>query len=394
MDTAVAENDLKIDVLPPELPEQAWTVNLQGAFILKNGARLAEQLRKTFSELSEHRPQGPITVQASALERFDGAGVVLLRGFIDDCQKDYAGVQLEGASASLTRLLDLYQGETSSTAESQGAPQRPTNWLERCFDQIGTEAVTLFQQCAQAFDFIGATVAACLRAIRQPKIINWREIPALVQRAGADGLIIVALTNILIGGIMAFQGVVQLEQFGAGSMTPVMVTIAHLRELGPIMTAFIVAGRSGAGFAAELGTMRVNEEIDALKTMGLDPMPWLVLPRMLALVCILPLLVIVGNICGLAGGYIAMAAMEGGMTWSGYWTTVSDALLFHHFATGVGKSYIFALAIAALACAQGLAARGGAAAVGVRTTAAVVYSLFAVVILDCVFALLFTWLGV
>jgi phospholipid/cholesterol/gamma-HCH transport system permease protein len=206
-------------------------------------------------------------------------------------------------------------------------------------------------------------------------------------------LTIVVLTNLLIGAIMAFQGAIQLQRFGATSMTPIMVTVAHLRELGPIMTAFIVAGRSGAGMAAEIGTMQVSEEVDALKTMGLDPMRWLVLPRVVALLIALPLLTVVGNALGLFGGLIATLLMSDSMTWGIYWETVGGAMEFRHLGRGLFKTLFFGLAIAGLACAQGLAARGGAAAVGVRTTAAVVLSLFAVVVLDCLFAVIFAWLG-
>jgi phospholipid/cholesterol/gamma-HCH transport system permease protein len=365
-------------------------VEVQGPLTLANGPELRRQLQHADQQMTT----GPVQIDVHAVAVVDGAGVVLLQQFAADCRARLGGATFVGASERLQRLLDLYAPDAADESSLGGHHDPTSGWLHVFFDSVGGTVVGVQQQVVAGLAFFGASVAAVGQAIRQPRTVNWRAIPGLVQRAGADGLMIVALTNILIGAIMAFQGAVQLQRFGAMSMTPIMVTIAHLRELGPIMTAFIVAGRSGAGFAAELGTMKVNEEIDALSTMGLDPMPWLVLPRAIALVIILPLLAVIGDICGLAGGFIATVAMVDGMTWSAYWDTVADALLFRHFSTGIFKTFVFALAIAALACGQGLAARGGAAAVGVRTTAAVVYSLFAVVVLDCIFALIFAWLGV
>ena len=295
---------------------------------------------------------------------------------------------LIGESPEAARLFGLYrQRHTDSPALVTGSN-------DGFFTTVGGGARRMAASVTASMAFIGAVVRSFGNAARAPRTVNWAEIPLLIQRSGAEGLLIVVVTNLLIGAIMAFQGALQLQAFGAMAMTPLMVTVAHVRELGPIMTSFIVAGRSGAGFTAEIGTMKVSEEVDALRTMGLEPMRWLVLPRLIALMIVLPLLTVIGNAVGLFGGLLASLAMDPSMTWGMYWDTVAGALEFRHFGSGVLKTVAFALAIACLACAQGLAARGGAAAVGTRTTNAVVLALFSVVVLDCVFAVIFAAFGI
>lgn len=333
--------------------------------------------------------RGPVQIDLAGVTAIDGSGVVLVLGCQRRCQERFEHADIIGETPQANRLLALYRQRHTEAEPIIGQRSR-----RRFFAGVGDSAYRGYLAVVASCAFIGGFVRACGGAIRQPRTVNWGEIPLLIQRAGAEGLAIVVMTNLLIGAIMAFQGALQLQRFGAMAMTPLMVTVAHVRELGPIMTSFIVAGRSGAGFTAELGTMKVSEEVDALRTMGLDPMRWLVLPRVIALVIVLPLLTIIGNAVGLVGGMLASLAMDPTMTFGAYWDTVAGALEFRHFGSGVVKTVVFALAIAGLACAQGLAARGGAAAVGVRTTAAVVLALFSVVVLDCVFAVFFAMVGI
>ena len=199
---------------------------------------------------------------------------------------------------------------------------------------------------------------------------------------------IVVLINFLVGFVMAFQGAVQLKQFGANIFVADLVGLSVTRELGPLMTAIIVCGRSGAAFAAELGSMKVSEEIDALRTMGFGPMRYLVLPRALALMLVLPVLTLLADLVGMLGGLVVgLVSLD--LSVAGYLTETEKALHVWDVFSGVIKSVVFALAIVLIACQQGLATTGGAEGVGRRTTASVVTTLFALILLDAGFTIFF-----
>jgi phospholipid/cholesterol/gamma-HCH transport system permease protein len=185
----------------------------------------------------------------------------------------------------------------------------------------------------------------------------------------------------------------QLGRFGATSFVPELVVVAHFRELGPLVTAVVIAGRSGAGLASELATMKVSEEIDALRAMGFNPVSWLVVPRCLALVVAVPVITWIGDVLALVGGLVGTTALTD-MTPRSYLLATADAITASHFLAGLLKTPFLALAIGMVACGQGLATHGGAAAVGARTTTAVVLSIFGVIVLSAVFTVLYAFLGV
>jgi phospholipid/cholesterol/gamma-HCH transport system permease protein len=222
--------------------------------------------------------------------------------------------------------------------------------------------------------------------------VDWRSLPRLVQEIGADGLLVTSAANLLVGLIVGFLGVSQLGRFGATAYVPQLVVVAQFRELGPLVTAIVVAGRSGAGLASEIATMKVSEEIDALRAMGFDPVRWLVVPRCLALVLAVPVLTWVGDVVALLGGLMATAVTTD-MPVRAYVLATADSVTAAHFLGGLVKSPFLALAIGLIACGQGLATSGGAAAVGVRTTSAVVLSIFGVIVISALFTFLYTLLG-
>ena len=225
-----------------------------------------------------------------------------------------------------------------------------------------------------------------------PRSANWRELPATMERTGADAVPIVVLINFLVGFVMAFQAAVQLKQFGANIFVADLVGISVTRELGPLMTAIVVCGRSGAAFAAELGSMKVNEEIDALRTMGFGPMRYLVLPRTLALILVLPLLTLLADVAGMLGGLV-VGVWNLDLTVRGYLNETARVVSLWDISSGLIKSVVFALAIALIACQQGLATTGGAEGVGRRTTSAVVLTLFALILIDAAVTVLFRVAG-
>jgi len=240
----------------------------------------------------------------SAVDRLDGAATALLLDLRDEVVAAGGTADIVGAHGGVRAMLDLY-GSHSPRASLQ-PPPAPIGIL----DEIGREALGLVSE-THGLDFLGDVAVAGAKAVRAPRTVNWRDVPRLMERAGADGLPIVLVINFLVGLVTAFQAAVQLKQFGANIFVADLVGLSVTRELAPLMTAIIVAGRSGAAFSAELGTMRVSEEIDALRTLGLDPYSFLVFPRVITLVLVLPLLTILADVIGIAGGLlVAMLGLD------------------------------------------------------------------------------------
>jgi len=209
----------------------------------------------------------------------------------------------------------------------------------------------------------------------------------IAQKAGVNALVVAGMVSFLTGVIMAFQASVPLRQFGVDIFVVNLVALALLRELGPIMTAVVFAGRSGSAFAAEIGTMKVNEELNALETMGLDPMRFLVVPRVLAGLIVTPILTIYANLLGVAGGFFVM--MLQGFPFAALWNQLLSAVTIHDVLTGFIKSFVFGVLVAGIGCLRGLQTGTGAEAVGVSTTRAVVSGIFMIVVVDAIFAVVF-----
>ncbi len=282
-------------------------------------------------------------------------------------------------------MIDLY-GAHPKRPSLQAPPARIG-----ILDQIGRETLTLVNE-SNVLDFFGDSLVAGAQAVRSPRRVNWADVPRLMERAGADGIPIVLMINFLVGLVTGFQAALQLKQFGANIFVADLVGLSVTRELAPLMTAIIIAGRSGAAFSAELGTMRVSEEIDALRTLGLDPYQFLVFPRVIALTLIAPMLTIVADVIGIAGGLlVAMFSLD--LTFQAYLAESEKALDLFDVYSGILKATVFGCAIALVACQRGLATRGGAEGVGRSTTSAVVTSLFAIVVLDAIFTVIFHVFG-
>jgi phospholipid/cholesterol/gamma-HCH transport system permease protein len=259
--------------------------------------------------------------------------------------------------------------------------------------RIGAAAAGLPNKFTHALDFVGRCAIAIPRAVAAPGSVEWRSLPRLMQEIGADALPVVGAANLLMGLIIGFLGVSQLQRFGAVGRVPELVVVAQFRELGPLVTALVLAGRSGAGLASELATMKVSEEIDALRSLGFDPVRWLVVPRCLALAIVAPLLTWIGDILALVGGFLATEAVTN-LSPRAYALATADAVSAGNLFGGLIKSPFLAVSIGLIACGQGLATRGGASAVGARTTSAVVLSMLAVIAIDAVFTLFYALLSI
>ena len=240
--------------------------------------------------------------------------------------------------------------------------------------------------------FVGELTAALAHAALHPRGVRWRDALRVAESAGVNALPIVALVSFLMGLIMAFQAAVPLRQFGAELFVANLIALSMLRELGPLMTAIILAGRSGSAFAAELGTMKVREEIDALKTMGLDPVRFLVVTRVVAAVAMTPLLTIFADLLGLIGGAVVMLSL--GFPLITYFNQIQYAVTYGSLLGGLLKAFVFGILVAAIGCLRGLHTGTGATAVGESTTSAVVSGIILIAITDGIFSVVYYYLGV
>jgi phospholipid/cholesterol/gamma-HCH transport system permease protein len=340
-------------------------------------------------ENAEERLSGCVSVDLDLahLDRIDGAGAVLLARLCDrlDAEGHHACI-LEGSNTEAEQLIAHYREHSESLSERE---TRVTSPLVR----IGMSAAELPGKANEAFDFTGRFAAALPKVGATPSSVDWASLPMLIQEIGAGALLVTSAANLLVGVIIGFLGVSQLGPFGALSYVPGLVVVAHFRELGPLVTAIVVAGRSGAGIASEIATMNVSEEIDALRSLGFDPVRWLVVPRCLALAATLPLLTWIGDLLALVGGLAATTAITN-MTAHAYIDATASHITDADFLVGLIKTPFLALAIGLIACGQGLATRGGAAAVGSRTTSAVVQSIFFVIVISAVFTFFFALMGI
>jgi phospholipid/cholesterol/gamma-HCH transport system permease protein len=339
---------------------------------------------------AELRLEGCRTVEVdlARVESIDGAGAVLLARCLD--RLDASGLTtsvIEGRNPDAARLVALYR-RSRSVGGAAAHPQTMS-----ALTRLGVATAGLPRQFVDALDFTGRCAAAVPKALLRPRSVDWRSFPALLQSIGADAVLVTGAANLLVGVIIAILGVSQLGRFGAVAYVPELVVVAQFRELGPLVTAIVVAGRSGAGLASEIATMKVSEEIDALQSMGFDPIRWLVLPRCLALVAVVPILTWMGDVLALLGG-LAATTLVTEMTPRAYVLATERTISAGNFFGGLIKTPFLALAIGLIACGQGLATRGGAAAVGARTTTAVVLAIFGVIVINALFTFFLALLGI
>jgi phospholipid/cholesterol/gamma-HCH transport system permease protein len=331
-------------------------------------------------------PPASIEFDLSAVERIDTGSLALLLQLREEVRQRGDQAEIVGVQGRARDMLDLL-------AKQPQAPLRDPARKVGILDQVGTTTLSLLDEAKGVLTYLGEIIVSVGKALRAPRTVHWPDLGRLMERVGADGLPIVGMISFLIGFIMAFQAAAQLKQFGADIFVADLVGLVVVRELGPLMTAIIVAGRTGAAYAAELGTMKVSEEIDALRTLSLDPFRFLVFPRALALVIMLPLLTLLADLIALSGG-LMVGVFFLNLTPSAYINESQSAMGLWDVFSGVLKSGVFGLAIALIACQRGLATRGGAEGVGRSTTSAVVSIMFSLVALDAGFTILFYLYGV
>jgi phospholipid/cholesterol/gamma-HCH transport system permease protein len=288
-------------------------------------------------------------------------------------------------------LLPLFNRVLEAGPEPVEQPKRRVLFLDWLAD-LGAATEAVAKESLDLIAFFGALVETLGRIVVNPKRLRWVSVVSHIERTGLNALPIVGMISFLVGVVLAFQGADQLRRFGAQVFTINMVGISVLREMGILLTAIVVAGRSGSAFTAEIGAMQVNEEVDALRVTGLDPMEVLVAPRVIALMIALPLLTFFADIMGLLGGGIMSVALVD-VSFGQYWRILNNAINLDTFLVGLVKAPVFALLIALVGCFEGLRVSGSAESVGRLTTRSVVEGIFLVIIFDAFFSVLFSYLG-
>ena len=334
------------------------------------------------------RPEAnkPFIIDGSKVEALDSVGALLLTNFAEHWQSLGRTVQWKGFSEAQKKVFSLIKQYVVTAPTTP--PQPPLQWVPF----LGQKTVSLGLQLWAFLSFIGMIFYEGLGWCKVPSRIRFKSICNNIQATGTRATFIIALLSFLIGVVLAYQVGVQLRDYGANIFVVDFLGIAILREFGPMITAIIIAGRTGSSYAAQIGTMKLTEEVAALQTMGLSPVEVLVVPRVTALLFALPLLVILSEVMGLLGGMVMAKAMLA-LSFLDFIHRFSYAIDLQTFLIGLVKVPVFALLIASIGTFQGFQVRDSAASVGEHTTISVVQGIFMIIVVDAAFSILFSKLG-
>ena len=355
---------------------------LSGALVLETTATARRQVEA----LLRTTPGATLRVDASGVDRGDMSGMSLLYELAE-------GRLTAGRPAELTGLKPEFQAllaelPTRETIDKLEAPPARRSIPEH----VGAETVSVLHDLREQLGFLGASVEGFAAALRRPRILRWREVGTILEKAGVNAVPIVSLISALTGVIIAYEVAQPLAMFGAKAFTADIIGIVMVREFSPIFTAIVLAGRSGSAFAAEIGTMKVNEELDALTTMGLQPMRYLVIQRILAGTLLMPLLTAFSMLSGVFGGVLVMRAM--GFPFAQIWSHLAKSVTDADVIVGTVKATVFGAIVSGLGCLRGLQTKEGPSAVGDSATRAVVAGILMIIVVDAVFAVLTNVLNV
>ena len=327
-----------------------------------------------------------VIADGTRIEALDTAGAWVLHKLLTRLRGGDVIVTVRGLPPRFAKLLDLVAHHIADTAgKSMSSRVPPSTALER----IGRGAESAFTQSLALLSFIGENAYALAGCFRHPARFRWRTVLYNIRTAGVDALPIVGLLSFMLGIVVAYQGADQLRLYGANIFVADLVGLSMLREFAPLITAIIIAGRSGSAYAAQIGTMEVTEEIDAMRTLGIAPLEQLVLPKVIALVIALPLLTMLADFLGVLGGML-MARAQLGVGFGEFGDRFVKAVSVTDYMVGIGKAPVFAGIITVVGCFQGFRTQGGADSVGRQTTRAVVQSIFLVILADALFSVAFS----
>ncbi|HEX7007878.1 MAG TPA: MlaE family lipid ABC transporter permease subunit [Alphaproteobacteria bacterium] len=365
----------------------AWVVRVGGRWDVRTVERLEAKLR-TLAGPNGAAPS-EARIDLSGLEALDTAGAWLLQRTFHGLARAGTRLKLEGVRPAHAALLERV---AEAIGKPRFLPSAPSP-LVALIVNFGQTTIEALAKGRDLIAFFGLTIIVAVRTLLSPRRIRWISLVSHMEQVGLRAMPIVGLLAFLIGIVVAYQGADQLRQFGAEVFTVNLLGVSILRELGILITAIVVAGRSGSAFTAQIGTMKVNQEIDAMRTLGLEPVELLVLPRVTALVICLPLLTFYADMMALLGGAI-MSLLALDISISQFIKQLQGAIKLTTFMVGIVKAPVFAFLIALVGCFEGLNVEGSAESVGRQTTMSVVESIFLVIVFDAAFSIMFSYLRI
>ncbi|MCX7568228.1 MlaE family lipid ABC transporter permease subunit [Sulfitobacter sp. F26169L] len=370
------------DTTPVEIDTEGGRVLLSGRFVIGGVNAIVAETRVVV-------PEGTQNIDISGLTHIDTAGAWFLVDQERRAKADGVTLSITGASQAQAQLIETVRRNMPEAHEAEVAPRTVTELVE----DFGRKVVRMLRKAAELTSFLGQIIATMGMVIIRPGRLRLTSVVHHCQQVGLNAVPIVALMAFLIGVVLAFQGSAQLRQFGAEVFVVDLIAISVLRELGILLTAIIVAGRSGSAFTAAIGSMKMREEIDAMRTLGLDPVAILVVPRVLALMLMLPALGLIANVSGLLGGAL-MSWIELGVSPAVFQSRLVSNTDVWHFGVGMIKAPFFALIIGVIGCYEGMLVGGNADSLGRQTSTSVVLAIFMVIVADALFSIFFAVVGV
>ena len=377
-------NDKQSQFLTVSADKDVLSLRVSGNWTLDTAIVLNDEMRAIST-----REAKVLSLDGSGLTALDSAGAWVLGRTMRAMADRGIDIRVDKMRDTHRALLDKIELVEPDFPLSAGQSSALTALLGR----TGASVLSSLSIGRELLGFFGLTIVTFGRVLLGRVRLRWIPLFRQIEAVGFDALPIVGLLCFLVGIVLAYMGALQLQRFGASILTVNLVGVSVLREIGVLLTAIIVAGRSGSAFTAQIGTMKVNQEVDAMETLGLSPVEVLVIPRLVALFVALPLLVFFGDMLGLLGGaVISVAYLD--LSFGQFLVQLKDAVDFWDFGTGMVKAPVFAYVIGLVSCHQGLQVAGSAESVGIRTTASVVQSIFLVIVLDAVFAIFFAEIGI
>ena len=357
---------------------------VRGSWTLAQAAALATPLEEL---LLKSRPR-TLTLRADELAALDTAGALVILRALERVKLKLDDVEMDGVNDAHRALLEL----VAERRESEAAAIRPDPSLRALVERVGAATLSLGHQTRELLGFVGLVLATLAQVLMGRRRLRLTATVHHMEQTGLDAVPIVALLTFLVGAVVAFLGATVLADFGASVFTVELVAYSFLREFGVLLTAILLAGRSGSAFTAQIGSMKSREELDAIRTLGLDAIELLVIPRLLALLVMLPALTFIAMIMGILGGGV-VGVMVLDISPGMYLTRLNEMTEIRHFWVGMVKAPVFAFLIAIVGCLEGFKVEGSAESVGRHTTSSVVQAIFLVIVFDALFAIFFMEIG-
>lgn len=378
------------DKIPEKSTLKIETTRSEGSLVIEMSGHLDSQtVTRVWDEIIgqvKTNYYNKVTIDASGLTYCDTSGISFFIKLSRVQRSSGNSFEIVNMPHEFEQLFNLYTYE-EIISEDVEVPED-----ENIIERFGKDFINFRNEIFGYIEFMGEMIVAMVYATLHPLSVRWKDVFTVAEKVGVNAIAIIAMSNFLVGLIIAFQSAIPMREFGAEFFVSDLVVLSTFRELGPLITAIIINGRSGSAFAAEIGTMKVNEEIDALVTMGINPLRFLVTPKIIAALIMFPALTLVGNLFALIGGGIVMKLL--GYTIISYINEIMVAASYTDLLGGLVKSFFFAIIISAIGCKKGLETKSGASAVGDSTTSAVVSGLVLLIIADGIFGVIYFYLDI